>query len=226
MSQANRRAFMRMVSYDPRIRIAFEFATFGAQLVHQLPEEALHEIDRIYRRVDGRGQITVPRLEQFAIRLGQDDRLWIARQQFIVEYDEWLHFSTYRARTLRSTLYDRLRVGFSVDGYTTACGRKRMTRGSKRAHNDHSHKHFKCPVEPGECRHKQRAFYDFLKDVLLGFGLKGAPRIIRISDPDFAGGLSPTEVERNGTLAQKRALAKLLRDRARVAIGSHLRSEP
>ena len=93
-----------------------------------------------------------------------------------------------------------------------------MTGGSKRAHSPGAHRDFACLITPGECRHRQRAFYDFLKDVLFGSGFSGMPGIIRISDlTDFIGGKSPGQIIETGTSAEKHTLVELVRDRARIA---------
>jgi hypothetical protein len=93
-----------------------------------------------------------------------------------------------------------LRVGFDRSYYASRCDAARMTPTSGFAHNDSAHRDFECPG--GECRHRQRAFYDFLKDVLLGLGLNGIPTLIRISDFETA------------TSANAQAAADLLRRRA------------
>ena len=73
---------------------------------------------------------------------------------------------------------------------------------------------------PGECRHRQRAFYDFLKDVVLGSGFAELPGLIRISDrTDFINGHPPAEVVERGTLEERQALVNLLRERASAAVG-------
>ncbi|MGH7622310.1 MAG: DUF7255 family protein, partial [Gemmatimonadaceae bacterium] len=123
---------------------------------------------------------------------------------FVVEYDERLHFTPFRAVTLASEAYDRLRVGFDHAYYLAACGTAPIPHTSGRAHNDSAHRDFECPLTPGECRHRQRAFYDFLKDVLLGGGHDGVPRIIRISDLEIGEG-------------KRGSPAALLRERARWA---------
>ena len=138
----------------------------------------------------------------------------------VLECDEVLHFNPYRKVTLQSHLYDSLRVGFSRSDYLAVCGTVRMTGASGRAHNPSAHAAFRCPVSPGECRHRQRAFYDFLKDVVLGSGFADLPSLIRISDrTDFINGHPPGEVVERGTREERQALVNLLRERASAAVG-------
>jgi hypothetical protein len=221
MREANRNALIRAVVVDPSIDVLhpFSFSRRGIPAIRKLPANVVYDVAETLRTVGGKGALNVNRLERFVGRLGSDDCLLIDGNEFVVEYDESLHFTPFRAVTLKSKLYNRLRVGFRPGDYLAACGTARMTGGSKRAHSDSPHRDFKCPVRPGECRHRQRAFYDFLKDVLLGFGLHDLPRIIRISDlTDFIGGRSPQEIEEAGTTAETQALRGLIRERAKKAM--------
>jgi hypothetical protein len=92
-----------------------------------------------------------------------------------VEFDEYLHFNRYRSVTLKSPSYARL-PGFPVDAYKRYCskGEKLCLRNGSaggRWSND------SCVTQFGEAspekdlggngapRWKQRAFYDFVKDL-------------------------------------------------------------
>jgi hypothetical protein len=220
MREANRRAFVRAVSADPGIEMLqpFKFSRDGADALSQLSHDVVRAIGETFRVVGGTGELDADRLERFVKRLGSDDCLRIDGDEFVVEYDERLHFTTFRASTLASSLYDRLRVGFDLSDYASVCCTVRMPAASGRAHNDSAHRDFKCPTIPGECRHRQRAFYDFLKDVLLGMGLDGLPWLIRISDlTDLMGGHPVGEIVEAGASATAQAFTDLLRRRARWA---------
>lgn len=173
------------------------------------------EVNEVFQQVGGIGQLPRSNLERFVKRLGVDDCLLIDDRPFIVEYDETLHFSPYRKISLASPIYNDLHVGFDRAAYVEVCGSFRLATGSGRAHNTSAHASFRCPVSPGECRHRQRAFYDFLKDVILGTGLPGFPGLIRISDrTDFLDGKPPGEVVEHGAAEDRQALCTLLRQRA------------
>lgn len=220
MREAHRQAFFRAVSLDPGIeqRSPFKFSRYGADALSRLSDDVVGAISETFRVVGGMGEVDAARLERFVRRLGSDDCLRIDGDEFVVEYDERLHFTTFRASTLASSLYDRLRVGVDLSDYASFCGTVPMASASGRAHNDSAHRDFKCPTTPGECRHRQRAFYDFLKDVLLGLRLAGIPRLIRISDPtDSIGGRPLEEIVEAGTSVTEQALTDLLRRRARWA---------
>lgn len=217
MREANRRAFVEAVSADPGIELLqpFKFSRDGADALSQLSHHVVRAIGETFRAVGGTGELDADRLERFVRRLGSDDRLRIDGEQFVVEYDERQHFTTFRASTLASRLYHRLRVGFDLSEYDSLCSTARMTGASGFAHNPSAHRDFACPTIPGECRHRQRAFYDFLKDVLLGLGLDGVPRLIRISDlTDLMGGRPVGEMVEAGTSARAQAFTDLLRRRA------------
>ena len=183
MREEDREAFRRAVSAATGVEVIepFKFSRHATDAVSQLIAEVLREVELTFRSVGGLGPIDAMRLEGFVRRLGTDDRLRIDGQEYVVEYDERLHFTGFRGVTLTSPLYERLRLGFSPSAYASVCGTFRMTGSSGRAHNKSAHKNFRCPTSPGECRHRQRAFYDFLKDVLLGLRLKNLPALIRVS---------------------------------------------
>jgi len=221
MREANRRAFVQGVSAAPGIELSnqFKFSRHASDAASQLPSDTVKELGETFRVVGGTGMLDSGRLERFARRMGTDDCFRIDGDEFVVEYDERLHFTTFRGLTLTSSLYDRLKVGFNLTSYASVCGTVPMTGSSGRAHNDAAHRDFECPKTPGECRHRQRAFYDFLKDVFMGLDLDGMPRLIRISDlTDVVGGHSLRDILEGDTPAESRALVDLLRDKARLTL--------
>ena len=227
--EANRRAFLAVVSEDPgiKLRARFKFSQFGPLAIDALPGSTVRAIAKVFVDVGGIGELSSARMHAFSKSPLPDDLVQIDGKNFVVEYDEALHLTTYRRATLKSTLYRSLKVGFDRNAYLAACGMFRMPPGSKRAHVDprpgvvdstSPHLNFLCPTKPGECRHRQRAFYDFLKDVILGSGLRDYPGIIRISDcTDFQPRQTPEEIAKHGSSDQKRALCDLLRQRAKGA---------
>jgi len=208
MREANRKAFLTAVSADPDIKPlpSFKFSRYGVDALLQLPDVVRRAIGETFRAVGGKGELGPNTLERFVKRLGSDDSLLIDGDEFVVEYDEPQHFTTYRRTTLASSLYERLRVGFDPGNHASLCASVSRTGTSGFDHNDSAHRAFECPGVPGDCRHRQRAFYDFLKDVLLGVGLNGIPRLIRISDRE------------PGTSESTQAAVDLLRRRASRAL--------
>lgn len=222
MRESNRRALIRVVCEARGIETSspFKFSVVAPNTIDGLPDEVMEEVGAVFQRVGGIAELSRPRLTTFVKRLGVDDCLSVSGKRIVVEYDEVLHFSPFRKITLRSRLYDKLKVGFILPDYLAICGTFRITGGSGRAHNPSAHAAFRCPVSPGECRHRQRAFYDFLKDVILGSGFAGLPRLVRISDrTDFINGRPPSDVVERGTLEERRALVNLLRARAGATVG-------
>lgn len=210
MREHNRQALIAAaIAVDPRIEMLEPFTLSGDEAgaprqLSPVVESAIHEVFRV---LGGNGALDPGRLREWFRRLRYDDFLRISGDDFVVEYDEKQHFTEFRALTLASSLYGVLRVGFDASNYMAMCSSGNGTGSSGFAHNDSAHKDFSCPYPqlPRECRHRQRAFYDFLKDVLFGSGLPGVPRLIRISDREA------------GELANPRAAAELLRRRAEWA---------
>jgi hypothetical protein len=229
MREQNRHSFVRVVCGEVGIALAghFSFAASAAGAVAALGRQDLGEVDHVFQAVGGIDKLSALRLTAFVKALRSDDCLAIDGEPFVVEYDEALHLTPFRQTTLNAPLYSKLRIGFDLKAYRSICGTIRMPTASKRAHVEPKnprpnsttpHLNFTCPTKPGECRHRQRAFYDFLKDVLLGSGNTSVPRLIRISDlTDFVNGSSPSVVLENGTPTEKHALAALLRARANLA---------
>ena len=93
-----------------------------------------------------------------------------------VELDECLHFNCYRGITLNSKIYERLLSEFPLKEYQSYCSERSeecRSAGSwgKRWSNESSKIQFGGACQPrrscadGATRWKQRAFYDFVKDL-------------------------------------------------------------
>lgn len=143
---------------------------------------------------------------------------------FAVELDEYLHFNRYRAITLRSPAYASL-SSFPLDLYRVYCNehedRCLSAGGYGCKWSNHSCEHqFGTGAPPknleggGAPRWKQRAFYDFVKDLsplLLGV------RVARVSVwdgvPDGASERTVADVLSWPSAAGVRGLAELVRRR-------------
>jgi len=106
----------------------------------------------------------------------------------VIELDEEQHFNRYRSITLQSAIYSELST-FPLDEYLTYCERyepKCLSKADNRNYwatssTDNQFGLSSAPGDldpPGSSRWKQRAFYDFLKD--LAPGLIGT-RMARVS---------------------------------------------
>ena len=136
------------------------------------------EIARIYKRLGGV-------LADFPTKFGKLD---IRFSSLAVELDEQRHFNRYRAITLASPLYSRL-AAFPLENYRLYCETWESECLASAKHGGYwessgSTKQFgpsSSPgdlSEPGPSRWKQRAFYDFLKDLSPLFG---GCKVIRIA---------------------------------------------
>jgi len=121
-----------------------------------------HEINHIYKSLDGI-------LEVYPLGLGDFD---IVTDNYFVELDEENHFNSYRKITLQSEIYQEYKY-FSVADYMTYCDDMEH-KGGKVGNfwtTPKSEEQFgKSSTEKdlsgnGPARWKQRAFYDFLKDI-------------------------------------------------------------
>jgi hypothetical protein len=136
------------------------------------------EIERVYRELGGIAQ-------RFPLNLCRWD---IEFQGIAVELDECLHFNRYRGETLKSASYPRL-PKFPLEKYRCFCSKhedKCVRSGSygKKWSSRTAADQFGCPSPlrdlsgNGSPRWKQRAFYDFVKDLSpLLIGVK----VVRIS---------------------------------------------
>jgi hypothetical protein len=131
------------------------------------------DISSVYKSLGGVGD--------FKLNL----RSWdIAFEGIAIELDEYLHFNRYRFRTLESSLYTRL-PGFPLEEYVKYCsdhegrclsagsyGGRWTNKSAERQFGPAGNK--KELNGAGAPRWKQRAFYDFVKDlspILIGVHL-------------------------------------------------------
>jgi len=112
----------------------------------------------------------------------------ISTKDFIIELDEERHFNRYRLETLKSSYYDN-QMNFSVTDYKDLCNDFESNclsaaSWSKNWKNDSTEKMFLKSNEDGNLsgngssRWRQRAYYDFMKDITSN--IKNIP-IIRVS---------------------------------------------
>lgn len=136
------------------------------------------EIQRVYRQLGGV-------MESYPVNVGKYD---CAFNGIIVELDEYLHFNRYRMITLNSKAYVDMK-NFPLDRYKSYCElfeQRCLSAGSYGGKwtNDSCEKQFGSAGRNGDLngngspRWKQRAFYDYLKDV--GCFLLGQ-KLIRLS---------------------------------------------
>jgi hypothetical protein len=109
--------------------------------------------------------------DAFAVNPGPWD---IQYGDMLIELDEHQHFNRYRATTLRSSAYEK--TTFSIADYSRYCERHednclRKARSGGYWENDSTRRMFGGSSPPGKLeapgpsRWKQRAFYDFVKDL-------------------------------------------------------------
>jgi hypothetical protein len=175
-----------------------------------------HEIERVYRSLGGLLS-TVPPLKL---------RRWdMEFEQIAVELDEELHFNQYRAITLDSMCYKELR-SFPLKLYRQYCSEhaaecKKAGGFGRRWSNKSCVSQFGPGSPPrelngsGSPRWKQRAFYDFVKDL--------SPLLINVHvarlaiwDALIEGGRTRTlgEILLRPSIASGAAVAELIRKRA------------
>lgn len=135
------------------------------------------EVHAVYRRLGGT-------LANFPCRCGGYD---IVVGDQAVELDEERHFNRYRAVTLESKLYQAL-SNFPLERYKALCAEREADCLKSAGYggnwsNPSCERAFpgvpapKQLTEPGPPRWRQRAFYDFLKDI---FQLAGGPAVWRV----------------------------------------------
>ena len=120
----------------------------------------------VYRELGGRNQ--KPR-----VATGPWD---IETEHFFIELDEEQHFNRYRAKTLSSTIYDKLSTAhLNRASYLNLCSSKELTCLKERRPGYWSKPAAEKEFGPsrkigdliglGSSRLRQRAFYDFIKDI-------------------------------------------------------------
>ena len=140
-----------------------------------LSSEFYSEVESMYKELGGI-------LGEPPLTFGSWD---ISTPEFILELDEENHFNRYRLQTLNSSIYQMIN-GFRLDEYMRFCT---LYESGCRKHggfwkNNSSEKLFVksddngCLDGAGSSRWRQRAFYDFLRDVT---GLIMEIPVIRLS---------------------------------------------
>ena len=140
-----------------------------------LSSEFYSEVESMYKELGGI-------LGEPPLTFGSWD---ISTPEFILELDEENHFNRYRLQTLNSNIYQMIN-GFHLDEYMRFCT---LYESGCRKHggfwkNNSSEKLFVksddngCLDGAGSSRWRQRAFYDFLRDVT---GLIKEIPVIRLS---------------------------------------------
>lgn len=172
------------------------------------------DIDKVYRALDGK-------LPTLPINLRKWDMEF---EGSAVELDEYLHFNRYRAATLRSKLYSKL-PGFPLDVYRRHCEEHEdrcLTAGGygRKWTNTACERQFGSGAPPGNLggggapRWKQRAFYDFVKDLSpLLIGVRLARVSVWDELPDGEGHLTVVDILSRPSRTGVQALAKLIRKR-------------
>lgn len=97
----------------------------------------------------------------------------IKLDDFVIELDEENHFNRYRRETLNSSLYQQLDVGFRIDDYQKYCElyEVKVAKFGRFWTNPGAENQYGAAAPNGifegngSPRWKQRAFYDFLKDI-------------------------------------------------------------
>jgi len=126
------------------------------------------------------------KLDKVPLNIGKYD---IELESFIIEFDEENHFNRYRLKTLSSPIYKNWK-NFKVIDYQQYCTKyeDRCRTYGKFWHTDSSDKQYGGSSPNGilggigPSRWKQRAFYDFVKDV---YSIAVNIPIIRISIYDI-----------------------------------------
>jgi hypothetical protein len=136
------------------------------------------EVMRVYRSLGGI-------LNEIPFRFGGWD---IVAPNFIIELDEEQHFNRYRKQTLGSAIYKNWKL-FDVANYLTYCEKfeniclKKASRGGYWTNNSTEGQFGAAGANgdfsgAGSPRWKQRAFYDFCRDI---YGMANQIKVYRLS---------------------------------------------
>jgi hypothetical protein len=136
------------------------------------------EVMRVYRSLGGI-------LNEIPFRFGGWD---IVAPNFIIELDEEQHFNRYRKQTLESAIYKSWKL-FDVANYRTYCDKfeniclKKAARGGYWTNNSTEGQFGAAGANGdfsgvGSPRWKQRAFYDFCRDI---YGMANQIQVYRLS---------------------------------------------
>lgn len=159
----------------------------------ELSPQAVAEVMALYKNLGGK-------VKDPSLRPGSWD---IQVDDVLVELDEELHFNRYRLVTLQASSYERLPL-FPASTYSGFCESKepeclKCGRGQQRWMNSSTETHFGPSGKRGDLsdhgssRWKQRAVYDFMKD-LTQLNSNG-PRMARIAIWDELPGLAGVTVK-------------------------------
>ena len=139
--------------------------------LEELDDNHMIEVKSVYKELGG-----ILSKVPFGFR-GYD----IMLRDFIVELDEQEHFNRYRLKTLQSFIYNDFH-NFDISEYKNFCNEYecKCRKYGKFGENSSTKRQFSnCSFEDmGVSRWKQRAFYDFIKDV---YSITVKIPIIRIS---------------------------------------------
>lgn len=139
--------------------------SYSKLTLSELKEAGLvNEIQRVYKKIGGV-------CESFPMNYRWD----IQCRNFVLELDEELHFNRYRLMTLNSSIYDNYQF-FSIENYKDYCNKyenrclKAGSWGQKWKSKSSDKQFLQSGLEGdlngnGSSRWRQRAFYDYLKDV-------------------------------------------------------------
>lgn len=151
----------------------------------------MNEVERVYSVMGGTS-------EQVPLNYGSWD---ISLKDFFIELDEERHFNRYRLATLASPIYANY-PNFSVSNYREYCSVKeeQCLKSASWGNNWTTNSSDKLFIASGDngnlsangsSRWRQRAFYDFIKD--LNFVIRKVP-ILRISIYDVYNGNTINEM--------------------------------
>lgn len=154
-----RQQILAQILFDRGVSLQYSF-NFDRTIFYDSPYDK--QILSVYRQLGGV-------LDIYPIRFGDFD---IITDEYFIELDEENHFNRYRAITLKSNFYSN-NLNFSTQRYFEYCYNFENKCGKSGGFwfSTNSEKQFGTSSEPGNLngsgssRWKQRAFYDFLRDV-------------------------------------------------------------
>lgn len=164
---AEREDYLRCICIEK-----FEEGTHSAPSLMLFDDDLNKEVRRVYTNLDGRMSEIPFRFKKYDIDL----------KDFIIELDEQEHFNRFRLQTLESPVYKHCH-NFDVAKYREFCEKYESNCRTYGQYweSDSTKKQFSSSEVNGQwgaSRWKQRAFYDFIKDV---YSVITTIPIIRIS---------------------------------------------
>ncbi len=153
---------------------------------HNKPSDKVFRDSGLYRIIAEMYEILGGKQDKVPLNIGKYD---IDLENFIIEFDEENHFNRYRLKTLSSPIYKDWK-NFKVTDYQQYCTKyeDRCRTYGKFWNTDSTDKQYGVSSPNGvlegcgSSRWKQRAFYDFVKDV---YSIAVNIPIIRISIYDI-----------------------------------------